>query len=162
MIFAFFTTFCISNGKFCILQFGDPQFKKSKKRKFQNALKYDLNEFWYRFRVRRCPKTPKEPISGHITPCWTISANVWKIEFSSKLAFFDDFGLLTASHNLADYLTGSVKKIVWRPEKASRDLQKYCTYRGWWFLMIRTNFEKLWKIIIFINFPSLSSKKENW
>ena len=162
MFFAFFATFCISNGKFCIFHFGDPQIKKSKNRKFQNALKYDLNEFWYRFRVRRCPKTPKEPISTDITSFWMISANVWKIEFSSKLTFLMIFGLLSASHNLTDYMAGSVKKYVWRPEKASRDLQKYCTYRGWCFLMIRTNFEKWWKIIIFINFPSLSSKKENW
>ena len=87
MFFAFFATFCISNGKFCIFHFGDPQIKKSKNRKFQNALKYDLNEFWYRFRVRRCPKTPKEPISSDITSFWAISANVWKIEFSSKLTF---------------------------------------------------------------------------
>ena len=87
MFFAFFATVCISNGKFCIFHFGDPQIKKSKKRKFQNALKYDLNEFWYRFRVRRCPKTSKEPISSNITSFWANSANVWKIEFSSELTF---------------------------------------------------------------------------
>ena len=62
-----------------------------------------------------------------------------------EIGIFDDFAPLTASHNLADYPSGSVKKCVWRPEKASRDLQKYCTYRGWWFLMIKTNLKKSWK-----------------
>ena len=88
MFFAFFALFCISNGKFCIFHFGDPQIKKSKNRKFQNALKYDLNEFWYRFRVQNASKTPQVSISCHITSFWAILANVWKIEFSSKLAFF--------------------------------------------------------------------------
>ena len=68
-------------------QFWWPTNKNVKKRKFQNALKYDLNDFWYRFRVRRCPETPKEPISADITSFWAISANMWKIEFSSELTF---------------------------------------------------------------------------
>ena len=43
-VFAFSATFCISKGKFCTFHFGASQIKKSKIRKFQNALKYDLNE----------------------------------------------------------------------------------------------------------------------
>ena len=54
-----------------------------------------------------------------------------------EIGIFHDFGLLTASHNLADYGAGSVKKSVWGPEKASRDLQKCCTYLTWWLLMVK-------------------------
>ena len=53
--------------------FGEPTHKKSQKNQFfQNTLKCDLNEFWYRFWVQNCSKTSRGPISGHITWFWTI------------------------------------------------------------------------------------------
>mgnify|MGYP006900142944 CR=1 FL=1 len=52
----------------------------------------------YRFRVQNNSKTPQEPISGHISSFWPISAAVSKIEFLAKiaiLAIFTYFWLLT-------------------------------------------------------------------
>ena len=49
--------------------FGEPTNKNVEKNpKFQNVLKYVLNEFWYRFRVQNASKTSQVSISSNITP----------------------------------------------------------------------------------------------
>ena len=71
--------------------FGVPQMKIAKKSIFWNFLKFDLNAFRYRFRVQNNSKTPQEPISGHISSFRPISADISKIEFSTKIAIFAIF-----------------------------------------------------------------------
>ena len=113
---------------------GEPTNKKIEKNpKFQNTLKYDLNEFWYRFRVQNASKTPQVSISSHITSFWAISADVWKIEFSLQMT-------ILTSPIMADYMAGSALKCDSRPEIASRDPKNNHKYLGWWYLMIRTTF----------------------
>ena len=77
---------------FCRPIFGSPTTeKRQKNRFFQNFLKIDLNEFRYRFRVQNNSKTPQDPISGHISSFWPISAAVSKIEILAKIAIFAIF-----------------------------------------------------------------------
>ena len=65
--------------------------KSPKNQFFQSFSKFDLNGFRYRFRVQNNSKTPQEPISGHISSFWPISAAVSKIEFLAKIAIFAIF-----------------------------------------------------------------------
>ena len=70
---------------------GSHKWKSPKNRFFWNFLKFDLNAFRYRFRVQNNSKTPQEPISGHISSFRPISADISKIEFSTKIAIFAIF-----------------------------------------------------------------------
>ena len=73
----------------------NPQMKISKNAIFQNYLKIELKEIWYRFQVQNASKTSQVSISGHIICVRSIPADLWKIENLAKIAIliiFNDIG----------------------------------------------------------------------
>ena len=67
------------------------KWKIQKNRFFQIHLKFDPNEFRYRFRVQNGSKTPQGLISGHISGPRTIPATLKKFEFLAKIAILEIF-----------------------------------------------------------------------
>ena len=63
----------------------NPQMKISKNAIFQNYLKIELKELWYRFQVQNASKTPQGSISGHILCVRSIPAELSKIGFLAKI-----------------------------------------------------------------------------
>ena len=66
----------------------NPQIKNPKNRFFQNCLKCDLFGLKWWFVVQNDSKTPKGPISGHISPFRPISAILQEFNFLAKIDFW--------------------------------------------------------------------------
>ena len=135
-----------------------------KNAKFQNTLKYDLNEFWYRFRVQNASKTPQASISCHITSFWAILANVWKIEFSSKYAFFMILGVwlpLTIWPIMGPEVSKNVFGGRKRPLGTFKRISHTVDNDFWWLEQILKNHEKSSFLSIFLLWAQRRKIDEN-
>ena len=71
-----------------------------------------------------------------------------KSNFRRKLRFW----WFLTFHNMADHMAGGGQKFDWSSKTCSLKPKNISKYLVWWFMMIRRDFKKSWKIMFFSDF----------
>ena len=121
------------------------KWKIQKNRFFQIHLKFDPNEFRYRFRVQNGSKTSQGLISGHISGTRTIPATWKKFEFLAQIVILEiliDFWWCAFWPIIWPEVAGNViygrKWLLWTPRILLHTLDDHL----WWLDQILKNLEK--------------------